>query len=344
MRCFERCSISAFTRVTFASLLICSASHADEESVPPKAPNRMESITIASEQRVDRASDEEDAETPELTTTQPSPLSSDQEWSNEKLRDVLSGKAGPPEGWPRNPGPITTTGTVLERDAQGNTFARPVMETMNVDSLGDLTPAQRHAICVRQFNAQISSLKSQLSQETPKVQEEQLLAQLKSAYSARFRIDTVFQDIRVREIERRARKLRNELDARDEAEESWVKAMLTLAEMKADGIDTTAGDFPQPAPYDDSRLRRNAYNQPSFGNANQSNFMLQNTTRPSTRFSTSSQNQRVDDRSVYTNSGRGDQTSANRVDPRRELDSQYRNGDQSSSLPRPSPANTTGSR
>ena len=303
--------------------------------VPPKAPNRMESITIASEQRVNPASDEEDArESPALATTQPSPLSSDQEWSNEKLRDVLSGKAGPPEGWPRNPGPITTTRTVLERDAQGNTFARPVMETMNVDSLGDLTPAQRHAICVRQFNAQISSLKSRLSQETPKDQEEQLLAQLKNTYSARFRIDTVFQDLRVKEIERRAQKLRNELDARDEAEESWVKAMLTLAEMKADGIDTTADYFQQPTLHENNRLGRNQYGQFHPSNVPRSGVepldmkplssMQNSLQRPS------------DDRGLRRNSADRYQQSVDRVGRPVERDNQFRNGNRSALRP-PSP-------
>ena len=289
MRSFKRCSISSLFCVTFASLFLGSASQADEKTDPPEASSRMESITVEREQRINRLSDEDYTETPEPTSPEQAEVVLDQEWSTDKLRDVLSGKTDPPEGWPKNQMPVTTTRTVHQRDAEGNSFARPGLESSMIDSEVDLTPAQRHAICVRQFDTQIRSLKSQLNQGTQQDQKAKLLTQLKNALSARFRIDTVFQDVRVKEIERRAQKLRKELDARGVAEESWVQAMLTLAEMKSDGIDTMPDGFPQPTQNEFGRHRQGGFSQPNVNRQTQNMFQS---------MTPSIESQRYNDRSI----------------------------------------------
>ncbi len=67
---------------------------------------------------------------------------------------------------------------------------------------------------------------------------DKLLHELRALYTKRFEIDTAYQDFKMREIERRAKKLRAEVNAREKAADNWVEAMVTLAKMRADGIET----------------------------------------------------------------------------------------------------------
>ena len=52
------------------------------------------------------------------------------------------------------------------------------------------------------------------------------LNSLKLLYAMRFEIDTAYQDYKVREIERRAKALREEVIAREDVAGDWVDAMV----------------------------------------------------------------------------------------------------------------------
>ncbi|MCC9602847.1 hypothetical protein LOC67_20035 [Stieleria sp. JC731] len=82
------------------------------------------------------------------------------------------------------------------------------------------------------------------------------IAELKFLYQLRFDLDTAFQDLKVTEIEARAKKLREEVERREASVDKWVDAKITLDQMKADGIDVnqrfsypSAISIPQPAQY-----------------------------------------------------------------------------------------------
>ncbi len=159
-------------------------------------------------------------------------------WTTSKLEMLLAGRADPPKGWPKEQVAIRTRREVTITSSDGETITRPAVETLSIDpQRTPLSTVHRHAICVVQFDGLIGQLRKELDGSSNADEEQAILNRLANAYSARFKIDTVYQDMKVREIEERAQKLRNELTERDEAEKDWVKAMMTLAEMRADGID-----------------------------------------------------------------------------------------------------------
>lgn len=100
------------------------------------------------------------------------------------------------------------------------------------------SPEQSLAIMVAEVEKQIARHNRELNESTDDAQQEVLLKKLSESYQLRFELDTAFQDYKVAEIERRAKKLRADVDAREKATQQWVDAMVTLAKMKANGIET----------------------------------------------------------------------------------------------------------
>ena len=131
---------------------------------------------------------------------------------------------------------VRKTGVATNRD--GETKQVSMVEHQTVNPLDEkLTPEQRLGVLVsvheRLIREKQESLLAVEDDGRPKIVKE-----LRELYAMRFELDTAYQDFRVREIERRANKLREEVDSRETAAKQWVDAMVTLAEMRASGIAT----------------------------------------------------------------------------------------------------------
>ncbi|QDT13896.1 hypothetical protein [Planctomycetes bacterium K23_9] len=233
-------------RFAFAAVISISsgvsllAQDATSETSPLKVPEKIEPAESGDASKPKREAgtvDDPLAGTPEDQSPEKSSIS--EEWTVGRLSDLLNGKADPPKGWPKDRFELRSRREVTVRHSDGKTGTRPVVESQLIDPKEkQLSSVHRHAICVMQFDAVIRDLRKDLDQANGAAAETEILDELAKAYSARFKIDTVYQDIKVKEIEQRAQKLRDELTARDEAEKAWVKAMMTLAELRADGIET----------------------------------------------------------------------------------------------------------
>lgn len=114
-----------------------------------------------------------------------------------------------------------------------------------------LTPEQCLGIASGALEARIREAKGSLMNlagSENNENREALLKKLKQLYTLRFNLDTAYQDLKVTEIETRAAKLRAEVAAREKASSEWVDAMVTLAKMKSNGIETGIADVsPFPA-------------------------------------------------------------------------------------------------
>lgn len=109
---------------------------------------------------------------------------------------------------------------------------------------GNLSPEQCLGVVVHQCEKSIRELRQKLeSKNSPDDEDakEGHLKELKRMYALRFDLDTAYQDFKVSQVEARAKKLRAEVQAREQASEKWVDAMITLAKMKADGIAVAEG-------------------------------------------------------------------------------------------------------
>lgn len=116
------------------------------------------------------------------------------------------------------------------------------------------SPEQCLGIAVAAIEKQIAAQNRELVESNDTESREALIKKLSDSYRTRFELDTAFQDFKVSEIERRAKKLRAEVEARQSATQQWVDAMVTLAKMKADGIETMnvpqtrrGATYPQPS-------------------------------------------------------------------------------------------------
>lgn len=102
----------------------------------------------------------------------------------------------------------------------------------------DLTPEQRLGVVIGMRERELAKINQALAETEDDAERDKLLAKLRVIYTERFEIDTMYQDYKVRKIEIRAAKLRADVKARDKALGDWVDAMVTLAKMRASGIET----------------------------------------------------------------------------------------------------------
>ena len=150
-----------------------------------------------------------------------------------------------------------------------------------------LPAEQKHALLIALRNKLLREQTEKIMTEDDAEGRKALLSELKDIYRSRFQIDTAYQDYRVRKIEARTKKLRDEITAREDAREEWVDAMVTLAKMRANGIDTidpnvlpVAVDEPSAFPsanYRDSQTAENSarlYRLPQSGPLPQPNMQL----------------------------------------------------------------------
>ena len=150
--------------------------------------------------------------------------------SRQQLIEILKGKL--PEDWPKEEININ----LQVRESHGRTFFRQT--TLNPQS-ENLTMDQRREIFLSLNLAKIRDNQQRLSGAGNETEKKKILASLKSEYAARFEIDTAFQELKLEEIERRASKLRAEVNKRSDSQDEWVNAMVTLDKMRANGFDTT---------------------------------------------------------------------------------------------------------
>ena len=101
---------------------------------------------------------------------------------------------------------------------------------------GKHTPEQCLAMAKGEVGRRITAVRRSLQNNDDQPGSEQTWDELKFLMRLLFDLDTAFQDFKVTEIEERAKKLRAEVDRRSEAAQQWVNAMITLEEMKANGI------------------------------------------------------------------------------------------------------------
>lgn len=154
-------------------------------------------------------------------------------WSFEELQKVFAGDLSliVPKPLPE-PLPI-----MMRRGARiVDGTPRPIFETRywKWDDV-EVTPELAHAVAVAMVEKTIADMKKHRAGTD--AAEETLIRTLRFLYRLRFDLDTAFQDFKVTEIEKRATKLRSEVDRRAAATEKWVDAMMTFEQMEADGIE-----------------------------------------------------------------------------------------------------------
>ncbi|MGB7325150.1 MAG: hypothetical protein WBD31_09780 [Rubripirellula sp.] len=198
--------------------------------------------------------------------------------SLEEMSKILEGQSPPPSGWPTQRVVIRQLRQIPVTDPDGNQQFTSVYETLSVDpNKKDLSSKDRHALFVQLIEKQIQSTHEKLLKTDDRGQRAAVLDTLKQAYADRFRVDTAYQNLKVTEIESRAKKLREELTERAESEKNWVNAMTTLAEMRANGIDPmvsmgnsqpplTASSYPVPNRFEQSRTT-DSQPFPTFGDS-----------------------------------------------------------------------------
>ena len=154
----------------------------------------------------------------------------------------------------QNPHPrsVVWPGTLLQESGEKVEPHGVVYETQTVNPRAeDLSPEQRLGVIVTLQNQLIERAHRQLLEAKGDSARNELLEELGAIYADRFDIDTKYQDYKVRRIEARAAKLRADVTARERAAKEWVDAMVTLAKMRANGIETMPAVGP---PAEASRL------------------------------------------------------------------------------------------
>lgn len=116
--------------------------------------------------------------------------------------------------------------------------------TENVNVSDDLSPEQRLGVIIALQEKSLAETHKALIEVEDDDERGRLLSKLRDLYTERFEIDTEYQDYKVRKIERRAAKLRADVDAREKALSEWVDAMVTLAKVRASGIETMPATVP----------------------------------------------------------------------------------------------------
>ena len=112
----------------------------------------------------------------------------------------------------------------------------------------NLNAEQKLGIMVSLADTGLQETLNDLFQQDDPKQQERTLKSLEHQYTARFEVESAYQDFKVQEIERRVKKLRAEVTQRDEARPDWVSAMVTLAKVKASGIELMPDTMPVPLP------------------------------------------------------------------------------------------------
>ncbi|MCG8653261.1 MAG: hypothetical protein MI861_25705 [Pirellulales bacterium] len=105
----------------------------------------------------------------------------------------------------------------------------------------DLSPEQRLGVFTALIETQLRKVQQGMTNGMDTGAMKKSLQELRDLYSRRFGLETDYQDYKVRKIERRAQKLRGEVDARKSATKDWVDAMVTLDKMRASGIGVLPG-------------------------------------------------------------------------------------------------------
>lgn len=111
------------------------------------------------------------------------------------------------------------------------------------------TPEGNYELATRFVSDALNRQRDQFLKSDEEENKSELAQRVKYLYALRYDLDTAYQDYKVSEIEERARKLREEVTRRQGAGKKWVAAMMTLDEMKADGIDVkgTGDEYANPS-------------------------------------------------------------------------------------------------
>ena len=110
------------------------------------------------------------------------------------------------------------------------------------------TPEGNYKLATQFVSDELNRQRDQFLKSDKEENKSELAQRVKYLYALRYDLDTAYQDYKVSEIEERARNLREEVTRRQGAGKKWVAAMMTLDEMKADGIDVkgTGDEFANP--------------------------------------------------------------------------------------------------
>ncbi|MEM9588347.1 MAG: hypothetical protein AAGA03_13775 [Planctomycetota bacterium] len=107
----------------------------------------------------------------------------------------------------------------------------------SLDPLADnLTIEERCATNVAMIQRELNESLRKVA-DTSGMVDELALAEVREWYDRLYQMETDFQDLKVLEIEKRTSTLRNQVEQRRNAKSQWVDAMVTLAKMKAMGIE-----------------------------------------------------------------------------------------------------------
>lgn len=119
----------------------------------------------------------------------------------------------------------------------GEKESRTFDESQVVDpQSGNLSPEQRLGLFVSVSEEQIKKSLAALSSTNDPETKAKMIATLKDQYKTRYAYDTAYGDFQARKAEAKASKLRAAVEARNEAAEKWIDAMVAIAQTKADGI------------------------------------------------------------------------------------------------------------
>ncbi|MDM4017629.1 hypothetical protein [Roseiconus lacunae] len=214
---------------------------ADEEPAKPAAPPSLPPEPSSAEEDAEDESKKLDFET--LLNRKKLPKDEDGKslpsWPIETLQQILNGEIQLEVNGKSLRGYVTET----SYDRTG----RPVRLTRVAPST--INPSASHSIervrigIIQKIEQQLTDVKKELLDDKRTDEQSVILDDLRFLYQLRFDLDTAYQDLKVSEIETRAKKLREEIERREAAVEKWVDAKITLDKMKADGIDVGGATF-----------------------------------------------------------------------------------------------------
>ncbi|WP_149499883.1 hypothetical protein [Roseiconus lacunae] len=214
---------------------------ADEEPAKPAAPPSLPPEPSSAEEDAEDESKKMDFET--LLNREKLPKDEDGKslpsWPIETLQQILNGEIQ-----------LEVNGTSLRRFVQmrgRDESGAPAIVTTLAPQTARF--AVKHSVetvriqIIQKIEQQLTDVKKELLDDKRTDEQSVILDDLRFLYQLRFDLDTAYQDLKVSEIETRAKKLREEIERREAAVEKWVDAKITLDKMKADGIDVGGATF-----------------------------------------------------------------------------------------------------
>ncbi|OYP32204.1 hypothetical protein [Rhodopirellula sp. MGV] len=156
-------------------------------------------------------------------------------WPIETLQKFLRGKLQIGSSSQNVPNVGIVTYSQYSQSGSTSVATRPVRAS-GLNTLAYASVDQMRAAMSREVANEIRKWQKQVKQ-TKEDDQAKAIDRLAFLFRLRFDLDTAYQDLKVSEIEQRAKKLRDDVERREAAVDKWVEAKVTLEQMRADGIE-----------------------------------------------------------------------------------------------------------